>query len=289
MNYKNLIPDLHMHTTVSDGTDTPTAIIGKVKEAGITVFSVTDHDAIKGCIEVADALTDSDPRFIPGVEFNCRDEKGRYHILGYGFDVSAASVTKIVEKGHALRMDKVRARIDMLKEQFGIALPADETEDLLRLDNPGKPHIANLMVRYGYADNKEQAIDEYLDKLHVRKEYIHPREVIEGIISAGGIPVLAHPPYGTGNDIIAGDELDARIRWLTGYGIAGVEAYYSGFTPRLIGEVLSLADKYDLYVSAGSDYHGTNKLVELGDTNLPAGCGIPARMEALFDRIKTLS
>ena len=259
--------DLHMHTTMSDGTDTPEEIIGKVRDAGIKIFSVTDHDAINGCTMIMGALRDGDPVFIPGAEFNSRDEGGRYHILGYGFDPEAPSINGIVEAAHELRMKKVHARLDFLRKELGFDLPEDEIAKLLELNNPGKPHIANLLVRYGYAENKEQGI-EYIDRKHFKSEYLHPKDVITAIRDAGGIPVLAHPPYGSGNEIIVKEELSERVERLIGYGIEGLEGYYSGFTRVLRDEVLSLADRHDLFVTAGSDYHGSNKLVVLGDTGL---------------------
>ncbi|MBO4890170.1 MAG: PHP domain-containing protein [Lachnospiraceae bacterium] len=259
--------DLHMHTTMSDGTDTPEEIIGKVRDAGIKIFSVTDHDAINGCTIIIGALRDGDPVFIPGAEFNSRDEGGRYHILGYGFDPEAPSINGIVEAAHELRMKKVHARLDFLRKELGFDLPEDEIAKLLELNNTGKPHIANLLVRYGYAENKEQGI-EYIDRKHFKSEYLHPKDVITAIRDAGGIPVLAHPPYGSGNEIIVKEELSERVERLIGYGIEGLEGYYSGFTNVLRDEVLSLADRHDLLVTAGSDYHGSNKLVVLGDTGL---------------------
>ena len=89
------------------------------------------------------------------------------------------------------------------------------------------------------------------------------------VLMAGGIPVLAHPSYGSGEEIIVGDKMDMRLKRLMEYGLHGVEAFYSGFTNKLISEMLFFADKYDLYVTAGSDYHGKNKMEELGDNNLP--------------------
>ena len=262
--------DLHMHTTMSDGTDTPEEIIGKVRDAGIKIFSVTDHDAINGCTRIMRSLNDGDPVFIPGAEFNSRDEYGRYHILGYGFDPASPSINAIVATAHELRLKKVHARLDFLRKELGFDLPEEEISKLLLLNNPGKPHIANLLVRYGYAENKEQGI-EYIDRKHFRSEYLHPKDVISAIRDSGGIPVLAHPPYGSGNDIIVRDELAERVERLIGYGIEGLEGYYSGFTKVLRDEVLGLADRHGLLVTAGSDYHGSNKLVDLGDTGLDAG------------------
>lgn len=280
-NIKNI--DLHMHTTMSDGTDTPTEIIEKVREAGITIFSVTDHDAINGCTIIHKALTGSDPAFITGAEFNCRDEGGRYHILGYGYDPGAPAITKAVRTAHDLRMKKVHARLDFLKEELGFILPDEEIENLLALNNPGKPHIANLLVKYGYADNKEQGIG-YIDRKKFRSEYLHPHDVINAIKDSGGIPVLAHPPYGSGNEIIVRNDLSERVEKLTGMGLLGLEGYYSGYTKLLHDEVISLAERFGLYVTAGSDYHGSNKLVELGDTG-PSDDVIADGLERFLSKI----
>ena len=84
-----MIIDLHIHSTVSDGTDKPEEILKKVKEAGISLFSLTDHDAVKGSSALAGAMSEEDPRMISGAEFSCQDEKGKYHILGYRFDPEA--------------------------------------------------------------------------------------------------------------------------------------------------------------------------------------------------------
>ncbi len=263
--------DLHLHTTVSDGTDTPAELLAAVIAAGLSVFSVTDHDAVKAAQTLRGLLPAGGPRFISGVEFSCRDERGKYHILGYGFDPEDAAVLAVVGHGHALRMEKAAARLEQLRTEFGISFPAEETARLLALDNPGKPHIGNLMVKYGYAATKEQAIGEYLNRIHIKIGHIRPEEAISGILASGGIPVLAHPFYGSGDELILGEEMEDRLRRLTAHGLRGIEAFYSGFTEKLRGEALALAERYDLFVTAGSDYHGTNKLVGLGETGLAAG------------------
>lgn len=277
--------DLHMHSTVSDGTDTPEELLGRVRQAGIALFALTDHDAVKGCEIIRRTRRPGDPRFLNGVEFSCRDEDGKYHILGYGYDPNCPSVHHTVEKGHNLRMKKVTARLDFIRTQFGFSFPEEEIQKLLSLDNPGKPHIGNLMVKYGYAESKEQAINVYIDQAKLRNEYIRPEEAIEGILQAGGIPVLAHPPYGSGNELILGDEMDRRLRKLIGFGLQGLEGFYSGFTPKLQSEALSFAEKYNLYVTAGSDYHGKNKLVAIGDTRFNPDQAFPDGMRRFLEAL----
>lgn len=260
--------DLHMHTVISDGTDSLEEIIVKVKEKGISLFSVTDHDAITAGNVVPRLRRDGDPEFIPGVEFSCQDKEGKYHILGYQYDPGSPSIQAIVDKSHRLRMNKVTKRLDLLGKEYGFTFKDKDIKDLLDMDNPGKPHIANMMVRYGYSVSKEEAITEYIDKLPFRNEHVRPEEAIDGILGAGGIPVLAHPFFGDGGQLILGAEMEERLLRLMGFGIKGVEAFYSGFSPKMVNQMLGMADKHGLYVTAGSDYHGTNKLVVLGDTNL---------------------
>ena len=277
--------DLHMHTTISDGTDTPADLLDTVEKAGITVFSATDHDAIKGSVMLRDLCRSRKETFIPGVEFSCRDGEGRYHILGYGYDPGAEEINRVVETGHNYRMTKVRKRLDFLKTEFGLRFSEEDINGLLKLDNPGKPHIGNLMVKYGYAKTKEEAIRSYINKVKIRSGYIRPEEAIEGILKSGGVPVLAHPTYGSGDQLILGDEMEERVRRLIGFGLRGLEAFYSGFTPKITGGLLKLADKYDLYVTAGSDYHGTNKLVVPGETGLEETDSIPDKLKSFLKAV----
>lgn len=271
--------DLHMHSTVSDGTDSPAELLKKVKEAGIGVFSLSDHDAIKGCMEILDLLQKGDPAFIPGAEFSCRDELGKYHILGYGYDVKTEAMPEFIEFSHNIRMRKLSARMDYLKSEQGIAFPKEALDELYSLDNPGKPHIANMMVKYGYAQSKEQAFREVLNHLPVLVSNIRPEQAIEAILAGGGIPVLAHPSYGDGDQLFIGEEMEQRISRLMTFGLKGLEAFYSGFTPQLVDEILGYADRFDLYVTAGSDYHGANKMIVLGDTGIEEGETQTSRLE----------
>lgn len=280
--------DLHMHSTASDGTDTPEELLVQVRNAGIELFALTDHDTVEGYAKIRSVLQEGDPQLLSGVEFSCKDEEGKYHILGYGFDPDHPSVRQVVDTGHRYRMEKVMARLDFLRTTFGFAFPEEAVRRLLRLHNPGKPHIGNLMVEYGYAATKDEAISKYINQLRFRDEYIRPEEAIEGILGSGGIPVLAHPAFGSGEELIVGDELDCRLRRLIGYGLRGIEVFYSGFTPKLRAGALALAEKYGLLVTAGSDYHGKNKLVAPGDTKLNQVQTIPDGVMRFLDEVEVL-
>lgn len=277
--------DLHMHTTVSDGTDTPEEILGRIRDLGMDLFSVTDHDAIRASMEIPELRKEEDPHFLSGVEFSCQDEGGKYHILGYGYDSSSEAIRKVVQMGHDIRLAKLKDRLDFLQETFGFDFPEEELRKLFAMENPGKPHIGNMMVRLGYVATKEDAIHDYINKKKGPSRHVRPEDAIEGILKSGGIPVLAHPTYGSGEELILGDDMEERLRHLLPFGLQGVEAYYSGFTDKIIAEMRAFAEKFDLYVTAGSDYHGRNKLVSLGDTNLEDAAQGPAGMKKFFEAV----
>ncbi len=282
--------DFHMHSAVSDGTDSPEEILYNVKNSGISFFSLTDHDATKGCEIIRSVLekseTYSDLTFITGVEFSCKDEMGKYHILGYGYNPESKAILDVIEKGHTYRMNKVRARLDFIEKEYGFSFPQEEIDNILAMDNPGKPHISNLMIKYGYAKTIGQAIKDYIDKIHFKNAYIRPEEAICGICGAGGIPVLAHPFFGSGGELIIGKEMEERLMRLIEFGVQGVEAFYSGFSPKQINEMLAMADRYNLYVTAGSDYHGKNKLIELGDTGMDTNEQAPNGLKRFISTLK---
>lgn len=268
-----------MHSTVSDGTDTPSELLERVREAKIEMFALTDHDAIKGCAMIRNSIRPGDPFFINGVEFSCRDEEGKYHILGYNYSPDSASILDVVELGHGYREKKLMARLEFIRDRFGFSFSEEDVQYLQALENPGKPHIGNLMVRYGYAPSKEVAIREYLNQARFHNEYVRPKQAIQGILKSGGIPVLAHPVFGSGDELILDDRMDQRLKRLLEFGLQGVEAFYSSFTPKLEREMISFAEKYNLYVTAGSDYHGKNKMIALGETNLNKAESIPDEMK----------
>lgn len=278
--------DLHMHSTVSDGSDSPAQLLERVRETGLQAFALTDHDAIKGCAVIRGLLREGDPAFINGAEFSCRDKAGKYHILGLGYDPGAEAIVRLIDEGHGLRMKKLFMRLDFLREKFGIVFPEEEMHWLLAQDNPGKPHIGNLMVKYGFAPTKEIAINEFINRLRIADDFLRPEQAISAILDSGGIPVLAHPSYGDGDQLILGEEMDRRLRRLMGFGLQGVEAFYSGFTKKITREMLDFARRYDLYVSAGSDYHGKNKMIALGDNGLAGAEELPEGLRRLLRDVK---
>lgn len=278
--------DLHMHSTVSDGTDTPAEILARVKAIGMSHFALTDHDATRGCAAIIALLQQGDPTFICGAEFSCEDERGKYHILGYGYDLEATSIQNLVQTCHAYRLNKVQQRLDWLRGEHGIVFADQDIQALFALANPGKPHLANMMWQYGHTPTKAAAF-EILNRFRGEEKRIRPEMAIQAILNARGIPVLAHPSYGSGDELIIGNEMALRLTRLVEYGLQGVEAFYSGFSKAMQNELLVFTDRYNLYVTAGSDYHGTNKLVQLGDTNLDTVDEYPQGLRRFLQDVTT--
>ena len=289
---------MHMHTTTSDGTDTPEMLLTKIREKNIDMFAITDHDAISACDDMWILLKKEErkgakklPVFVNGVEFSCEDNYGKYHILGYAYDAYHPAIRKLVDFAHDMRMTKLKQRIDFLADRFEIVLPEEDVKGLFSLKNPGKPHIGNLLAKYGYAENKDAAIRNYLNGITYQgRVHVFPEEAVEAIIKAGGIPVLAHPAYGDGTQRPDDQEMHRRIKALKLCGLMGLEAYYSVFSKEETARMLAFAEAYDLMVTAGSDYHGTNKTVHLGQTGLErtedGGSRMKAFIEACLEREK---
>ncbi|MGN0405014.1 MAG: PHP domain-containing protein [Bariatricus sp.] len=279
--FKN--PDLHMHSIYSDGTDTPSSLLQKVKAAGIDLFSLTDHDSCDGCVEMQKVLQPDDPAFIYGVEFSCRDGKGKYHILGYGYDPEKSSIIEAVQITHSARLDKAKNRLKYLEDQYGFVFSEEEQNEFFALENPGKPHLAKMMLARGYVTEKSEAF-RILGGYHGKERYLSPEEAIDAILFADGIPVLAHGILADGSKVLTEEETEERISRLKVNGLMGVECYYSGFTDLQKNIMLKFAETYNLFVTAGSDYHGANKTVKIGNTNQPS----PEVMQRFYKALSRL-
>lgn len=261
-------PDLHLHSACSDGTDTPRELLQRVREKGLDLFSLTDHDTAEGCVAIRDLLQPDDPHFVNGIEFSCKDARGKYHILGYGFDTENNSIREVIAFTHGVRVRKAESRFRYLQDNYGFTFTDSECHEILSLCNPGRPHFASLMMKKGYVTDRMDGFAVF-EGYHSTEPSLAPENAMEAIRLAGGLPVLAHGVLADGSQDLTQEEVDARIRRFIPHGLMGVECYYATFTPRHKKIMLSLANKYDLLITAGSDYHGTNKAIALGQTNQP--------------------
>lgn len=250
--------DLHIHTTASDGSDSPAQLIANLKRSGIRIFSVTDHDTIDALAEVS-ALTGPGLTFIPGIEFSCVSTAGKCHILGYGFDPSDPWIQSALEEGRRRRLEKLRIRLRFLEENFDIILTEAERNWIFSLSCPGKPHLGQLLLRRGLAADVSTAIRRYLNPCRTPGDRIEAKLAIDAIVHAGGIPVWAHPLGGEGEKRLTREAFLPHLQTLLELGIQGMECRYSRYSLADSDYLMEQARKNGLLVSGGSDYHGINK------------------------------
>ena len=256
--------DLHIHTAASDGSDSPAVLLENLKKAGISTFSVTDHDTMEAALEVEKLVT-ADFRFIRGIEFSCETPAGKCHILGYGYDPEDPVFLAALEEGAALRQEKLETRIRYLQETLGISLTEDELSWLRSLKSPGKPHFGQIVVDRGLAENIDTAIQRYINPCPVLRDRIDGKTAVSAIAHAGGIPVWAHPLGGEGEKRLTVEKFRAQLNYLMGCGIRGLECHYSRYESADRAFLTEQAAWNSLLISGGSDYHGSNK------RNLPLG------------------
>ena len=266
--------DLHMHSSCSDGSDTVPELLYNLRRTGIDLFSLTDHDTIRGIREMQ-RLVPKEMRFIPGIEFSCIAGSAKCHILGYGYDPENALFLETVREASELRYDKLTSRLEYLKETFQIRFNEKELDWLHRQSSPGRPHLAELLIGRGMASSISEAFETFLNQMPSPR--IDAGKAIRAILSAGGLPVWAHPFGESPAERISEEEMYARLDTLTGLGIRGLECWYSQYTEDMIRTLLRAAQNRHLLVSGGSDYHGTRKKIALGTLGKGISPGSPKK------------
>lgn len=249
-----LLCDLHTHSTASDGQYTPTKLVQLAKKHGLDVLALTDHDTTDGLAEAARVGTELGLRVIRGVELSAM-EYHTFHILGYDIDPEAPALMELCQEMKDGRDERSLRIIGYLRKK-GIDISLLEVEELAGGNIVGRPHFAQVMTRHGYVSNNREAFDRYLDteEFHQCVERSKPpvRRCIEVIKAAGGKASLAHP-YQIG---VEDAKLEDIVRELTGYGLDAIECFYPRHTLEQRDFYLSLAEKFHLHVTGGSDFHG---------------------------------
>lgn len=262
--------DLHMHSTASDGSDSPAKLLRAVTAAGIRTFALTDHDTVSGAVRLEQLLAAAGPdrpEFFRGIEFSCRSPVAKCHLLGYMYDFTCEQLQDALGEGRSLRRAKLNRRLRHLKEVHGIIFGEYELDWLYGLPSAGKPHISNLLIRRGLAKTIKEAIRRYIDdgpKVKGPSDRIPSSTAISGILAADGIPVWAHPLGGENEKHLTPDEFRRRLEVLIEEGIRGLECHYSRYTPEEVRFLRGEAERNGLLISGGSDYHGQNKDIPLG-------------------------
>lgn len=262
MKDNRILVDMHLHTTASDGSFSPSEVVQRVKSSGVKVFSLTDHDTTAGVHEVEDDIPEG-MEFFKGIEFSCKAGDIKCHILGYSYDDNHPDFMKALAAAEAKREDKLAIRIEHLREVDGIELTADEITELEAIPSAGKPHIANILMRRGIPGTRTEIINRYLE--FGVESRISAELAIRAIKSSGGVAIWAHSLGGENEIHMNREELEGKLDVLQGIGIEGLECFYSRYDDREIAMLLEIAESRGLLVSGGSDFHGKNKNVEIGE------------------------
>ena len=261
--------DLHIHSNYSDGSDEIEVLASKILEAKIDVFALTDHDTVEGCEEMLKIIGDK-VKFIPSVELTCKAGNVKCHILGYNCDCKNPVLLNLIDKGKDLRKKKLETRIKYLKDTWNIELTEDELKWLYSRKSVVKTHIANILVNRGLAHDNVSAMKKYLDGCKSGDTRFTGEEAINAIIEAGGIPIWAHPLGGEGEEHITPEEFYKKFETMKSLGIRGLECHYSRYTDDEASFLLDVCRQNNLFITGGSDYHGTNKDIPLGKLNVEA-------------------
>jgi len=272
--------DLHLHTTHSDGSFTPTEIIDLAHTAGVTALAITDHDITTGVSEAAEAGHARGIEVIPGIEISSVLGGSELHILGYYLDYRDE---RLNERLTTLRESRHRRNPKIIErlQAAGIGITYDEVRAIAGTDSVGRPHIARTLMEKKVVASAKEAFDLWLAEgrpAYVPRELPTPAEAIRWIKEAKGLPVLAHPTWvktteGTLTDL---------VRHLKADGLDGVEVHYSTHTARQTRDYLALAKQLDLLVTGGSDFHGITK----PDIAVGVGKGTLHIPVSLLDRLK---
>lgn len=248
-----ILIDMHVHSTYSDGTFTVGAIVHAAKKRHLSLLSLTDHDTTDGLLPFRLACEEYGVQGLSGIELSA-DSDHTLHILGF----------RIVPDNTELerKLDDIRNYRDVRNAEICKKLQADGLDILLEDAKAlsggqvvARPHIARLMIQKGYVSTMAEAFIKYLGpggRAYVSRARLSAEECISLINGAGGLAVLAHPAQTRLDD----DGLGKLISRLRDCGLWGIEALYPGHSPEQIYSFLSLADKFGLYPTAGSDFHG---------------------------------
>jgi predicted metal-dependent phosphoesterase TrpH len=265
--------DLHCHSTASDGTLSPRDVVRLAKECNLSAIALTDHDTIAGIADASDEAKKLGIDFLPGIEISCEYPRpGTMHLLGYGIDPQSKTLREMTEKLVTGRDERNVKIIDALQKQ-NVAITLAEVEAVAGGDVVGRPHIAQILVKKGYVSSIKQAFDKYLGQVgsaYFDKERLDARGAIEMIRDTGGIPVLAHPVQLRKENFA---QIENEIKNLVDLGLGGIEVIHSDHRESLIVELESLAKRFNLLSTGGSDFHGSNKphiqLGVAGDRRIP--------------------
>jgi predicted metal-dependent phosphoesterase TrpH len=271
--------DLHTHSTVSDGTETPEELVATASGAGITTLALTDHDTTGGWARAA-AVLPAGMRLVRGAEFSCVSPTGRpetpgdratvsVHLLGYLFDPEHPAIVAEQRRLVAERVERLRKMGRNVAADYP-QLDADRVFDLVpEGTTPGRPHLGRALVAAGVVESVNEA---FASILRTGSKYYEPKtdtpveRAVEMIVEAGGVAVFAHPLARRRGRVIE----TSVLADLAGIGLAGVEVDHPDHDPADRELLRGVAAELGLVPTGSSDFHGTNKTTPIAaETTAP--------------------
>jgi hypothetical protein len=272
LEYSNDIIDLHIHSNASDGSYTPSEIVQMASSMGLKAIAITDHDTIDGSRTALNAGIPSSMDFVTGVEIStgvpsfCQASSS-IHMLGYFINLDDKQLNKTLDNLQKVRKERTPQIIQKLNN-LGIDICEDDIKALVGERLPGRPHIAEILLKRKVVNSFQEAFDKYLGRnkaAYVEKFRLEPEKAIQSILNAGGIPVLAHPYL---LKLKTEEELESLVVYLKELGLMGIEVIYPEHNLECMQLYSNIAEKNDLLITGGTDFHGDYKPgIELGIGN----------------------
>ena len=261
MDYKeNICIDLHIHSTASDGTSTPSEIITLAQEYGLGAIAITDHDTLAGSKEALGLTLPATIELVTGIEISASpmapfDFVSSCHILGYFIRLDDPVLNRTLDELQQIRRMRNQKILKRLNS-MGIMISMEDIRKGVDSGEVGRPHIAMALLEKNIVHSIHEAFDQYLGQgksAYVDKQRLSCPKAIQIISDAGGVPVLAHPGL---LNIDQESDLEALIVGLKEKGLKGVEIYYPEHSDLQIQQLLRIASSHDLLVTGGTDFHG---------------------------------
>lgn len=272
--------DLHSHSTASDGRLSPTDLVDRAQRRGLKALALTDHDTVDGLAEAQNAARSRGIALVPGIEIDVEWDRGEFHLLGLGLARWDGDLTQELRDLKGRREERNRRLFELWQEQ---SLPGswDELTSRIPGDQLGRPHIARYMIEKRIVKSVSQAFQTWLGPgcpLYVPKRRFSLDQALDWIRRAGGKSVLAHP----GSLFLSPGRVEPFLETWGRQGLWGLEAYHPSHSPGRAQRWADLARRWNLGISAGSDYHGDERRDrELGQSS--GGRPIPDQwLEQMF-------
>lgn len=248
--------DLHTHSLKSDGSMTPAEVVQEAKKAGLSAIALSDHDTVDGLPEAIAEGKKIGIEVVPAIEFSVQS-KTETHILGYYIDYENPELKKILEEVVDLRIERNHVTCQRLNE-LGFDITLEEVRALAPNNFVGRAHFARVLMDKGYTQSVKEGFDKYMSAgqyAYCEKQRLTAEQAVKLIKKCGGLAFVAHPHLIK----ISDDELIELLKRLKGYGLDGVEGYYTDYTPEMQEKFQSMAEELGLLISGGTDFHAKMK------------------------------